>query len=83
MLGLPGLALMIVVFLIYPVIDFHRRIDAPANRMLASLFLRIWLFEMYTSTFESFFFDRAFPGWFTVLVAICGLRYVSRLRVSP
>ena len=51
--------------------------------LLASLFLRIWLFELYSTTFESFFFDRAFPGWFTILMAVFGLRYAARLRVAP
>ena len=82
-IGLPGLALMIVVFLVYPLLDYHRRQIEWTNEPLASLFLRIWLFEIYTSTFESFFFDRAFSAWFITLMAIFGLRYVAKLRIAP
>jgi O-antigen ligase len=81
-IGIPGLALMLVAIAIYPCFDFHRRLREPNNELMAWLCLRIWLFGLYTSTFESFFFDRAFPSWFMTMLAVFGLRYASKLRIS-
>jgi hypothetical protein len=46
------------------------------------LFIRIWLFGVYTSSFESVLFDRGDSHWFTMLVAMFGLRYLSVLRLD-
>jgi hypothetical protein len=44
------------------------------------LFLRIWLFGVWLSSMESFLLDRADPIWFTFLISVFGLHYISRFR---
>jgi O-antigen ligase len=82
MIGIPGTILMIVVVAIYPLIDYHRHLPDASNSLLASLFLRIWLFLLYTAALESLFLERG-PTWFMLMLAIFGLRYVSVMRVAP
>ncbi len=49
---------------------------------MVNMFLRIWLFGVYIASLESFFLDRADPIWFTFLVAVVGLHYLSRFRTT-
>jgi len=44
--------------------------------------MRLWLFGIYLSSMESFLLDRADPIWFTFLVAVFGLHYISRFRLK-
>lgn len=79
-MGLPGLALLILVLVIVPLRDFQRA-DAGGNGgPLAMALLRIWLFGLYLASMESFFLDRADPTWFTLLLAVFGLHYLARFR---
>jgi O-antigen ligase len=80
-IGLPGLAIVIVAFLLVPLRDFHNTLDTPANREFARLFVVLWLFALYFATFEAFFLSRASPMWFVLAFATCGLRYTSRYIV--
>ena len=50
---------------------------------MAELFFRIWLFALYSACLETFFFRRADPVWFSLLIAVIGLRLTSRYRVLP
>jgi O-antigen ligase len=79
--GLPGLALLIVAFVIAPLRNFHAADVGGNNGPLAMVLLRIWLFGLYLSSMESFFLDRADPLWFTFLLAVFGLHYLARFRV--
>jgi hypothetical protein len=36
--------------------------------------MRIWLFVLLSSAFESYFLDNGGPLWFTMLIAVFGLR---------
>jgi len=45
------------------------------------LFLRIWLFALFNCIFESILFARGDPLWFSMLVAMFGLRYLSTWRL--
>jgi O-antigen ligase len=81
-IGLPGLALAMIWTLVLPFRDFQRCNVNGANPELAALFLRIWMFGIYTCCFESLLFDRGDPTWFTMLVAMFGLRYLSTLGVN-
>lgn len=79
-MGLPGLALLVLVLVIVPLRDFHKA-DAGGNGgPLAMALLRIWLFGLYLASMESFFLDRADPTWFTLLLAVFGLHYLARFR---
>ena len=81
-MGLPGLALLIVVFVIEPLRNFHRADLGGNNGPLTMVLLQIWLFALYLSSMESFFLDRAEPLWFTFLLAVFGLHYLARFRVQ-
>jgi O-antigen ligase len=80
-MGVPGLALLIAVFIIAPLRNFRAADGGGNNGPLAMAFLQIWLFGIYLSSLESFFFDRADPLWFTFLIAVFGLHYLARFRV--
>ena len=80
-MGLPGLALLIVVLVIAPLRNFHRADIGGNNGPLTMALLQIWLFGLYLSSMESFFLDRADPLWFTLLLAVFGLHYLARFRV--
>jgi O-antigen ligase len=80
-MGLPGLALLIAVLVIAPLRNFHAADRGGNNGPLAMALLRIWLFGLYLSSFESFFFDRTDALWFTFLVAVFGLHYLARFRL--
>lgn len=82
-LGIPGLALAMMVLIVLPLSDHHRVIRTEANKALAELFFRIWMFAIYSACLESFFFRRADPVWFALLVSVLGLRLVSKYRVAP
>ena len=79
-MGLPGLALLIVVLVIAPLRNFQVADQGGNNGPLTMAFLRIWLFGLYLSSLESFLLDRADPTWFTFLVAVFGLHYLARFR---
>ncbi len=80
-MGVPGLALLIAVFVIAPLRNFQTADGGGNNGPLAMAFLQIWLFGIYLSSLESFFFDRADPLWFTFLIAVFGLHYLARFSV--
>jgi O-antigen ligase len=82
-LGIPGLILALTVLILLPLRDHHRVLRTPENKALAELFFRIWLFAAYSACLESFFFRRADPVWFALLIAVIGLRLTSRYRVAP
>jgi O-antigen ligase len=81
-MGLPGLALLILVLVIMPLRDFHRADTGGNGGPLAMALLRIWLFGLYLASMESFFLDRADPTWFTLLLAIFFLHYLARFRAK-
>jgi O-antigen ligase len=81
-MGLPGLMLLIVVLVIGPLKDFHAADRGGNSGALSTMLLQIWLFGLYLSSMESFFLDRADPIWFTFLLAVFGLHYLARFRVS-
>jgi O-antigen ligase len=80
-MGLPGLALLILVLVIEPLRNFHNAGLRGNGGPLTMLLLRIWLFGLYLSSMESFFLDRADPLWFTFLLAVFGLHYLARFGV--
>lgn len=81
-MGLPGLALLVLVLVIVPLRDFHKADVGGNGGPLAMALLRIWLFALYLASMESFFLDRADPTWFTLLLAVFGLHYLARFRAS-
>jgi O-antigen ligase len=80
-IGVPGLALVGLAFLIAPLRDFHRTLRTRQNAEFARFFLVLWLFSLYLGTFEAFFLSRASPMWFVFALAVCGLRFAAKLEV--
>jgi O-antigen ligase len=81
-IGVPGLALVVLAFLIAPLRDFQRTLRTPRNTELARFFLTLWLFSLYLGTFEAFFLSRANPMWFIFALAVCGLRFTAQFEVK-
>ncbi|MGL5138714.1 MAG: O-antigen ligase family protein [Beijerinckiaceae bacterium] len=81
-LGLPGLALVVYVFLLKPVFDFHHAAAQDGNRLLATFCLSVWLFVALGMCLETYFFRRADPVWFSFLIAVFGLRFSATFRAS-
>jgi O-antigen ligase len=81
-IGLPGLFLVALVLLVLPLVDYHRARRFSENDALSRLYLRLWLYGVMVACLESFFFRRADPVWFTLILAVLGLRLVSLWRVS-
>jgi O-antigen ligase len=80
--GLPGLALVFVVFLFKPVVDYHRATAYPENRTAATMFLMIWMFISLGMCLEVYYFRRADPVWFALLFAVFGLRFTAAYRIG-
>jgi O-antigen ligase len=81
-MGLPGLALLILVLVIVPLRNFQAADRAGNGGPLLMLLLQLWIFGLYLSSLESFFLDRADPLWFTFLLAVFGLHYLARFRLK-
>jgi O-antigen ligase len=81
--GIPGLILMVIWIIVLPILDFHRQSANPHTKFLSILFLRIWLYGIYASLFETLILQPKSSLWFMILVSIFGLRYLSVHRVKP
>jgi O-antigen ligase len=81
-LGIPGLVLVVYIFLLKPVWDYHHHQPGDANRRFAGACLAIWLFISLGMCLEVFYFRRADPIWFSLLIAVFGLRMAARLKLA-
>jgi O-antigen ligase len=81
-IGIPGLALVFIAFVIAPLRDFHRVLPTAENIALGRFFMVLWLFALYLGTFEAFFLSRVNPMWFVLALSVCGLRYTALLAVK-
>ncbi|GJE18676.1 O-antigen ligase family protein [Methylobacterium marchantiae] len=79
-LGLPGLVLVLAIFVVAPLRDVMRIEAGGRTDPLAIMFVQIWLFGLLLSCMESFLFDGGDPIWVTFLIAVFGLRYLARFR---
>jgi O-antigen ligase len=82
-MGLPGVVLASWAFVLQPLQDIRRAARRGADAALLTLLAQIWLFGLYLSTLESYFFHRSDPIWFTFLFAVFGLRYLAVFPTSP
>jgi O-antigen ligase len=80
-IGLPGLVLVLIWLAVLPLVDFYRRREAAAQP-LQMLYLRVWLFGLFASCFESGLFQQVGEVWFFMLTATFGLRYLSVSRLA-
>jgi O-antigen ligase len=81
-IGLIGLIPALFWAMVLPFWDWMRAKRRAADPDLTALFLQVWMFALYTCAFESVLFNRGDPQWFTMLVAMFGLRYLSVSRVD-
>lgn len=80
--GIPGLLLVFYIFLLKPVIDYHMCKPTENNRKLATMFLSILIFISLGMCLETYYFRRADPVWFTLLIAVLGLRFTAAYRFA-
>ncbi len=81
-IGLPGLLLTILWIAVLPIADFYRRSRDAETAPLLLLFLRICLYGIYSSCFESSIFQQVGEVWFFFMTCAFGLRYASLARAS-
>jgi O-antigen ligase len=81
-LGLPGLAVAIIAFVLAPARDFARTPLKWENVLLADFFMMIVVFTCLNAFLESFFFRRADPVWLLFVFGVLGLRMTARFPVK-
>ena len=80
-IGLPGLMLVILIFVLAPLKNFQAIQARNESSSLTRLFVTIWLFGLYFGTTESFLLDRQNPTWFLFVIAVAGLHFLARFPV--
>lgn len=76
-IGLVGLGLIVLVFIIQPMRDALSARASGADPAMTDLMAQIWLFGLYLSAMENLFFARDNPMWFMLLFSIFSLRYLA------
>jgi O-antigen ligase len=79
--GAPGLLLTVIWLLVLPLKDIARAEAAGNDPALSRLFTRIWLYSIFSSCVESTFFANGDVVWFSMLMAVIGLRLQARARL--
>ena len=80
---LPGLAMVVAWIVVMPIVDSYRgAADAP-SAAVRTLFLRVCLFAVFASCFESSILQQGVGEvWFLFMISAFGLRYLSRTRAA-
>lgn len=76
--GVPALVLTAIWLVILPLRDIRQASKRQADRALTVLFTRIWVFGILSALLESNFFTGTGPVWFSLLLAVFGLRQQAR-----
>jgi O-antigen ligase len=79
-IGLPGLLLVILVFVLAPLGNFQSARTHNRSGALAKLFLTVWLFGLYYGATETFLLERQNSIWFMFTVAVAGLHFLARFQ---
>ncbi|MCK1362382.1 O-antigen ligase [Bradyrhizobium sp. 199] len=79
-IGLPGLLLVILVFVLAPLGNFQSAQAHSRSGALAKLFLTVWLFGLYYGATETFLLERQNPIWFMFALAVAGLHFLARFQ---
>lgn len=82
-IGLPGLLLVILVFVLAPLRNFQAVQAHNHSGPLGKLFMTIWLFGLYYGTTETFLLERQNPIWFMFALAVAGLHFLARFQCVP
>ena len=82
-IGIPGLVLVIFWVVVLPIVDYYRlsRQRRQPALPLSRLFLRVCLYGVFASCFESSIFTPVGEVWFLYVTSAFGLRYLSRTAV--
>jgi O-antigen ligase len=80
-IGLPGLVLVVIIFVLTPIENFQAIQASRRSLPLARFFLTIWLFGLYYGVTETFLLDRQNPTWFMFALAVAGLHFLARFPV--
>ena len=81
-IGIPGMLLVVFWVVVLPIADFCRRLPDPRTAPLQMLFLRVCLYGLYASCFESSILQQAGEVWFFYMTSAFGLRYLSITRAA-
>jgi len=76
--GVPALVLTMIWLVVLPLRDIRQAGRRQADRPLTVLFTRIWVFGIFSALLESNFFTGTGPVWFSLLLAVFGLRQQAR-----
>lgn len=76
-MGLPGLALTVAVFVVGPALDFQRASAGGRIDPATELFLRLWQLCLATASFESILFNPNTAACAMALLGIFGLRMLT------
>ena len=72
--GVIAFLLVTIWLVVLPVRYLSRALQGDNDRYLTRLYMRIWLYTLFIACLESPFFVNAGPIWFTMLIAVFGLR---------
>jgi len=75
--GIPGAIIVFLVVAVVPIRDYLRIPQQGNAGKIAGLFIGLWLLTALAANLESFFFRRADPVWFLMLISIIGLRITA------
>lgn len=79
-IGLPGLLLVILIFVLAPLGNFQSAQTHNRSSALAKLFLTVWLFGLYYGATETFLLERQNPIWFMFALSVAGLHFMARFQ---
>lgn len=71
--GFPGLALTLIWLIVLPLRNISRLGPDRDRSHLTRLFIRLWLYTLFSAGLESLFFEGGNPLWFMCVVALYGL----------
>lgn len=77
--GIPGAVIVFIAIVIVPLRDYLRIPQVGNAGKIAGLFITLWIFCALAASLESFFFRRADPVWFLMLMSIVGLRITAHM----
>jgi O-antigen ligase len=79
--GIPALLLTLMWLLVLPPLHAAKAFNSGNDTSLTRLFTRIWLYVMFANALESTFFSNSGPLWFTLLLAVFGLRNQAKANL--
>jgi O-antigen ligase len=82
MTGIPGLVLTLIWLLLQPLRSIARLPPERERSPLTRLYIRVWLYAVFSGGLESFFFEGGNLVWFTLLFSLNGLHLQSAAALT-